>query len=1230
MEESSFVIKFSKSIWSKKRTATFEETSTSTTNDRKKLKNNKDENSSAVTITPITAKSRPYDKITNTIVLGRKKSSASSIDSLFKTNNFISYVSELLSRISSPNDASDKLVYESVDEATSLGIMSYNNIGKHLIVTRIEYIQRLLRPLVHRLMYNQRNAHVFNSPVDAIGLGIPEYFSKIKKPMDFGTIRRNLLSGLYRDVTSCVNDVLLVFKNAVTFNQPTHSVHKLAKEMKNDFEIDIKNLEEKCTKDVEKKSTHSCNCCGGSSCSICGEKCLKFEPPTLVCHGTCLQKIKKNSIYFVTQDGDMTWCQKCYASLPQMIMNQPNPILKRQLLKRKFDEEVSEPWVLCDFCGHWMHSICALYNTHADETITGTDGTFKCPMCRLESPSVTNESNPNTMTDISNDMAVVDSTTSDSEQDHTNSDHTLSPISFPCAPDGDVRSAFSNNLSHWRAASLPTSNLSNFLEEMVGERLRATGYGNITDSITIRVTSNIDQHVEVPECISANMMTVNGYNIPQYLSYRQKCILLFQRIDGVDVCLFCLYVQEYDINCPPPNDSVVYVAYLDSVDYFRPIEARTLVYHEILVGYLKYVQARGFKRCHIWSCPPQRGDNFIFWNHPSHQRTPSRERLNLWYTKILERASNLNTFNSIDTLYSHYFSQKDVSVVNDIERKLSLSRQFSTDSVETMINNSKPNTPTAPIALSFEFNKFGERVPVSPPLFEGDFWVNECIRLHKTALSRAKSVDGHDKIVNQRRSRDILKHIMSKRIAVPFNEPVDPVAIGISDYFDKIKCPMDLGTIRERLRINFYQNILDFASDVRLTFCNATTYNPTGHHIHESAGVLLKEFEQNLLDLATEFVGVVADKDNLDSYLHTFPLVEMSVPISPRGKNASMLTALTKTAKLASISPQNQHNVVKTSNNECDIVMDETTDKDKAIKFKRVVSISNESALSRSSSCEDVRNAVPIQRVLSDISDASAFVVHNDDEMDDYEQRTSENDSEDGNSSRDNVSHASDRALSRRDSILSTTDEAKCDNIYTRPIARTIQSVSNLTGTMLDTINISKSTPFEKPELGYRGAMVMLLELAKSVNRLKDDLFVMTFSTPDSKSRELLSTNSQMILSRLTPDTSDPDDLIDAALLNCRHTFLEMCQYRHYEFNTLRRAKHSSMMLCYYLHHPKAPHLSIRCSTCKDQIKGVRWHCDACPDVDICKKCYLQKGRYAHNHELIPYRVTYQTETEDV
>jgi len=52
---------------------------------------------------------------------------------------------------------------------------------------------------------------------------------------------------------------------------------------------------------------------------------------------------------------------------------------------------------------------------------------------------------------------------------------------------------------------------------------------------------------------------------------------------------------------------------------------------------------------------------------------------------------------------------------------------------------------------------------------------------------------------------------MCKNTSAPFNQPVDPVALNIPDYPIVIKNPMDLGTVRNKLRANAYPTILDFA-----------------------------------------------------------------------------------------------------------------------------------------------------------------------------------------------------------------------------------------------------------------------------------------------------------------------------------------------------------------------------------------------------------------------------------
>lgn len=61
--------------------------------------------------------------------------------------------------------------------------------------------------------------------------------------------------------------------------------------------------------------------------------------------------------------------------------------------------------------------------------------------------------------------------------------------------------------------------------------------------------------------------------------------------------------------------------------------------------------------------------------------------------------------------------------------------------------------------------------------------------------------------------------------SLPFRQPVDPTLLQIPDYFDIIKKPMDLSTIKRKLDTGQYHDPWEYVEDVWLMFDNAWLYN---------------------------------------------------------------------------------------------------------------------------------------------------------------------------------------------------------------------------------------------------------------------------------------------------------------------------------------------------------------------------------------------------------------------
>ncbi|CAE5967059.1 unnamed protein product [Arabidopsis arenosa] len=359
-----------------------------------------------------------------------------------------------------------------------------------------------------------------------------------------------------------------------------------------------------------------------NSCQLCAVERLAFEPTPIYCT-PCGARVKRNAMHYTVVAGESRHyvCIPCYnEARANTVSVDGASVPKSRFEKKKNDEEVEESWVQCDKCQAWQHQICALFNGRRNHG----QAEYTCPNCYIQEVEQ-GERKP-----VSQSVILG-------------------------------------------AKSLPASTLSNHLEQRLFKklkqerqeraRLQGKSYEEVpgADSLVIRVVASVDKILEVkPRFL--DIFREDNYS--SEFPYKSKAILLFQKIEGVEVCLFGMYVQEFGTDSASPNQRRVYLSYLDSVKYFRPDvktvsgEAlRTFVYHEILIGYLDYCKKRGFSSCYIWACPPLKGEDYILYCHPEIQKTPKTDKLREWYLAMLKKASKEKVVVECTNFYDHFFVQ---------------------------------------------------------------------------------------------------------------------------------------------------------------------------------------------------------------------------------------------------------------------------------------------------------------------------------------------------------------------------------------------------------------------------------------------------------------------------------------------------------------------------------------------------------------------------------------------
>jgi hypothetical protein len=162
------------------------------------------------------------------------------------------------------------------------------------------------------------------------------------------------------------------------------------------------------------------------------------------------------------------------------------------------------------------------------------------------------------------------------------------------------------------------------------------------ETLFVRHLARTTLKTEVPERVRQHFP-----DMPSELPGNESCFGLFQIIDGLPVLIFLFYAQEYGADCPEPNRNRVYISYVDSVNYFQPKGLRTAVYQRLLLAYIQTASDRGFKACHLWSCPPCKNDEYIFVGHPAAQKRPAKAKLLEWY-QTMARVDSLSVAHFAD------------------------------------------------------------------------------------------------------------------------------------------------------------------------------------------------------------------------------------------------------------------------------------------------------------------------------------------------------------------------------------------------------------------------------------------------------------------------------------------------------------------------------------------------------------------------------------------------------
>ncbi|KAL9183138.1 hypothetical protein ACHAXT_004925 [Thalassiosira profunda] len=1074
-------------------------------------------------------------------------------------------------------------------------------------------------------LQNHTHGWVFNTPVDPVELGLPDYFEVIEKPMDLGTVKKQLENNVYKSLKEVERDVNLTFDNAMLYNPDGSVVWNMAKELKDKLAKDLEGLMKQLHSEEEQKRQK------GDACSLCGCEKLLFEPPVFYCNGkNCRSKrIRRNSYFFVGGNNQYHWCQPCYDDLKESkpIELADLTLRKSQLDKKKNNEVPEESWVQCDRCERWIHQICALFNTRQN---TDQRSEFVCPTCTIADRKKKNKPEPSSTTPMAEDLPRTKM-----------SEHL----------EKDVREKLKDKMAQMakekaEAENIPVEEAAKLVHEGGGE-------------IYIRQVTSMSRTLDVRPRMKKR------YSFKEYPSefkYRCKCIVVFQNLDGVDVILFGLYVYEHDETNAAPNHRAVYVSYLDSVHFMRPRKMRTFIYHELLTSYLDYVRLKGYNTAHIWACPPLKGDDYILFAKPEDQKIPKDDRLRQWYLDMLKDCQRRGIVGKMTNAYDLYFANEKndatvlpymegdyfpaemENIIKDMEEGNNLSKKPTKagkkgkkEKKKRAKAGSRGGTRSSGIdqeALDAS-GIVEEGVSIKSLQEGGRDWVmkklGETIHpMRESFLVAYLNWEGQTE-ENMVVPKDIMeyreKHGISAKPALPAIKEEEKEA-GAEDgkstaEGEDAKKPAAEGNAEDKTTEADDAPAEDAkkeAGDAKKETDDAKEEADDAKNTESPVTAEAQEEEKEEGDEAgdkNEEKGNDGESGEKDDPMETEEVKgEPSEGEPDKAEESDKAKSGTEEAEKGE--PMEEDDPAKEDPEEAGPDKDEPA-KEEAGSDKGEAKSDNENGEEKPAEAEESKpsddeakepsNEKKDEAAETEVkTDATPVVSEEVAVKKEGDEGEEKKDSSEGGEKADGDVGANAEPLAAESSSDAKDKEGEAG-------AKEEKKEEAADGEK------AAATEEKSPEKSGSGSPDRGGKFAAMAKKHEEET---TSADPDKPESSKSATGdippksvTKDSKGRLVKVIDDDDEEMDCEFLNNRQLFLNLCQGNHYQFDSLRRAKHTSMMVLWHLHNRDAPKFVQQCAVCSREIlQGKRYHCPTCADFDCCIDCLRNPAVPRHQHPL--------------